>query len=78
MRMAPAYFCHVSFMKMPISCLLESIVFRKYFTYTPEKQKYQKRRTMIIFAQIYRVKYIFFVIKYRKWLLNLDFHVNNT
>ena len=31
MRMAPAYFCHVSFMKMPISCLLKSIVLMKYF-----------------------------------------------
>jgi hypothetical protein len=26
----------------------------------------KKRRTMIIFAKIYRFKYIFFVIKYRK------------
>jgi len=29
--MLPAYFCHMSFMKMLISCLLKSIVFIKYF-----------------------------------------------
>jgi hypothetical protein len=29
--MAPAYFCHVSFVKMPILCLLKSIVLMMYF-----------------------------------------------
>jgi hypothetical protein len=29
--MSPVYFCHVSYMKMSISCLLKSIVFIKYF-----------------------------------------------
>ena len=30
---------------------------------------------MIIFAKIYRFRQFFFVITYRKWLLNPDFHI---
>ena len=44
----------------------------KYFTYTPEKQKYQKRRKMIIFAKIYRYK-SFFCNKVQKMIIKSRF-----
>jgi hypothetical protein len=34
------------------------------------------KRTMTIFAKIYRFRYFFFVIKYWKWLLNLSLETN--
>ena len=56
------------YIEIEISLLTKSLFF---FSQSPRFSDLQiaaigKRRTMIIFAKIYRFKYIFFVIKYRK------------